>query len=261
MHAHFIISTRDAIAYSKVISECRDRTRIADLMPKYLSLRRGTAVADRVNHAPWTQGDGNGNNNELSISNAPPRNSFSPYPPKIFNGVLIAIEMGPAKLTLETVDRRWPAFGEAFGSNKRPTPGATSCAFRFRHQKPSTPTLIDYPVAIVLIGAPFVLQLGRSSPIAMWLSVVTGVAAFSACRDHQSPDGVNQACSVLDAPVGRSRSRSGIHNRAFCLQLSPVLMRGTHWVLAAAVILTTSVLNAPGRREGPTRGLGTHTAV
>ena len=38
--------------------------------------------------------------------------------------------------------------------------------------------VIDYPVAIVLIGAPFVLELGHSSPIAMWLSVVSGVAAF-----------------------------------------------------------------------------------
>lgn len=34
---------------------------------------------------------------------------------------------------------------------------------------------LDYPVALVLIAAPFVLGLG---PIATWLSVATGVAAF-----------------------------------------------------------------------------------
>jgi hypothetical protein len=31
--------------------------------------------------------------------------------------------------------------------------------------------LIDYPAAIVLIAAPFVLKIGRSGPVAMWLSV------------------------------------------------------------------------------------------
>src|SRR5438045_2230982 len=35
--------------------------------------------------------------------------------------------------------------------------------------------LIDYPVAIVLIAAPFVLKLGQSGPVATWLSVVVGV--------------------------------------------------------------------------------------
>src|SRR5579863_1249283 len=46
--------------------------------------------------------------------------------------------------------------------------------------------LIDYPVAIVLIVAPFVLKLGQSGPVAMWLSVVVGVAALllAALTDH-----------------------------------------------------------------------------
>jgi hypothetical protein len=29
--------------------------------------------------------------------------------------------------------------------------------------------LIDYPIAILLIAAPFVLNLGQSGPLAMWL--------------------------------------------------------------------------------------------
>ena len=43
--------------------------------------------------------------------------------------------------------------------------------------------VIDYPFAIVLLAAPFVLKLGQS---AMWLSVVVGVAALllPALTDH-----------------------------------------------------------------------------
>ena len=50
--------------------------------------------------------------------------------------------------------------------------------------------VIDYPIAIVLIAAPFVLKLGESGPVAMWLSVVTGVAALllAALTDH--PTGI-----------------------------------------------------------------------
>ncbi len=38
--------------------------------------------------------------------------------------------------------------------------------------------LLDYPVALALMGAPFLLGLGESAPAAMWLSVGTGVAAL-----------------------------------------------------------------------------------
>lgn len=38
--------------------------------------------------------------------------------------------------------------------------------------------LIDYPVAISLMAMPFLLGLGKSNPLALWLSVGTGVAAF-----------------------------------------------------------------------------------
>jgi len=37
---------------------------------------------------------------------------------------------------------------------------------------------IDYPVAILLLAAPFILGLGTSNPLAMWLSVAIGAAAF-----------------------------------------------------------------------------------
>jgi len=37
---------------------------------------------------------------------------------------------------------------------------------------------LDYPVAFSLMAMPFLLQLGASHPLAKWLSVGTGVAAF-----------------------------------------------------------------------------------
>ena len=37
---------------------------------------------------------------------------------------------------------------------------------------------LDYPVALGLMVVPFLLQLGSSHPLALWLAVFTGVAAF-----------------------------------------------------------------------------------
>ncbi len=37
---------------------------------------------------------------------------------------------------------------------------------------------LDYPVAIALIALPFLLSLGGSNPLALQLSVATGIAAF-----------------------------------------------------------------------------------
>lgn len=47
---------------------------------------------------------------------------------------------------------------------------------------------LDYPVAVALIGLPFVFGLGSSNPLALWLSVATGVAAFvlTILTDHQT---------------------------------------------------------------------------
>ncbi len=45
---------------------------------------------------------------------------------------------------------------------------------------------LDYPVALVLIAAPFLLGLGEVNQMAIWLSVVTGIAAFglTVLTDH-----------------------------------------------------------------------------
>ena len=46
---------------------------------------------------------------------------------------------------------------------------------------------LDYPVALSLMVAPFVLGLGSSHPFALWLAVGTGVAAFvlTLLTDHK----------------------------------------------------------------------------
>lgn len=46
---------------------------------------------------------------------------------------------------------------------------------------------LDYPVAFGLIAMPFLLGVGSANPIALWLSVVTGIAALilTIFTDHQ----------------------------------------------------------------------------
>ena len=46
---------------------------------------------------------------------------------------------------------------------------------------------LDYPVAVALMALPFLLGLGSSNPLAIYLSVGTGIAAFilTLLTDHQ----------------------------------------------------------------------------
>lgn len=119
---------------------------------------------------------------------------------------------------------------------------------------------IDYPVAIVLMAAPLVLKLGQSGPVALWLSVATGVAALllAALTDH--PTGLVPVIPYwlhlwVDRAVG------------VVFIIAPFAFRFNgldtwyYWVLAAAVLLTTSVFNAPEVRTGQRANLGTRTAM
>jgi hypothetical protein len=104
--------------------------------------------------------------------------------------------------------------------------------------------LIDYPVAIVLVAAPFVLPLGTTSLVAHWLTIVVGIAAFllAAITDH--PTGIVKLIPYwlhlwVDRAVG-------------ILFLAAPLVFSFHgldawyyWTLGIAVIVVTSVLNAP----------------
>jgi len=120
--------------------------------------------------------------------------------------------------------------------------------------------LIDYPIAIVLIAMPFVLNLGQSGPLAMWLSVVVGVAALllAALTDH--PTGLVHIIPYwLHLWVDRAV--------AVVFVIAPFAYKFAgldawyYWVLAAAVLLTTSVLNAPEDPFAARSGLGRRRAA
>ncbi|MDB5576783.1 MAG: hypothetical protein JWR80_1959 [Bradyrhizobium sp.] len=104
--------------------------------------------------------------------------------------------------------------------------------------------LIDYPVAVVLIAAPFALPLGTTSPVAHWLTIVVGIAAFllAAITDH--PTGIIKLIPYwlhlwVDRAVG------------LVFLAAPFVFGFTgldawyYWVLGIAVIVVTSLLNAP----------------
>lgn len=119
--------------------------------------------------------------------------------------------------------------------------------------------LIDYPAATVLIAAPFVLKLGQSGPIAMWLSVLVGVAALllAAVTDH--PTGLVRIIPYwlhlrVDRAVGMVFVIAPFAFKFDWLDAS------YYWILAAAVLLTTSVFNAPEEPVVRRPGLDTRTA-
>lgn len=109
--------------------------------------------------------------------------------------------------------------------------------------------VIDYPVAIVLLVAPFLLNLGQSNPLAIWLSVVTGVAALLLPIFTNHPTGLIQ---VIPYPMHLWVDRLvGLVFLAapFALGFSG-LDAWYYWVLAIAVGLVTTVFNAPASTAG-----------
>ncbi|MBX9908387.1 MAG: hypothetical protein K2Z25_06710 [Beijerinckiaceae bacterium] len=102
---------------------------------------------------------------------------------------------------------------------------------------------IDYPVALSLAALPFVLGLGSSSPLALWLSVATGVAAFvlTLLTDHET--GVIRVLPywfhvAVDRLVG------------VIFVIAPFALGFTgldaayYWINGAAVLAVTFLLNA-----------------
>jgi hypothetical protein len=111
--------------------------------------------------------------------------------------------------------------------------------------------LIDYPFAIALLVAPFVLKLG---PVATWLSVGAGVAALllPALTDH--PTGLIRIIPYwlhlwVDRAVGLAFVVAPFAFKFVGLDAS------YYWVLAAVVLLSTSVFNAPSEPVAMRSGL------
>jgi len=109
---------------------------------------------------------------------------------------------------------------------------------------------LDYPVAISLMAMPFLLDLGSSNPIAKWLSVATGVAAFvlTVLTDHEL--GVIKVLPywfhlAVDRIVGLTFVVA-----PFVLGFSG-LDAGYYWANGAAVLAVTFLLNAPVAEISP----------
>ena len=114
---------------------------------------------------------------------------------------------------------------------------------------------LDYPVALSLIATPFVLGLGKTNPAALWLSVVTGVAAFvlTLLTDHKT--GVFRVLPywlhvAVDRTVGLAFATA-----PFVLGFTG-LDAWYYWANAAAVLLVTFVLNAPEGEQHSFAGAG-----
>jgi hypothetical protein len=113
---------------------------------------------------------------------------------------------------------------------------------------------LDYPVAVSLLALPFVLGLGVSNPLAKWLSVVTGVAAFvlTVFTDHEL--GVIKVLPfwfhlAVDRVVGLIFVVA-----PFVLGFSG-LDAGYYWANGAAVLAVTFLLNAPVTNKSPAQAI------
>ena len=116
------------------------------------------------------------------------------------------------------------------------------------------------PVAIVLMVAPILLKLGKSSPVVLWLSVVTRVTALLLPALTAHPAGLVRVIRYwLHLWVDRAL---GV---VFITAPSAFHFTGLdawyYWVLAAAVLLTTSVLTEPEVSVAQRANLDTRTAM
>ncbi|MHC4042893.1 hypothetical protein [Bradyrhizobium sp. 23AC] len=127
----------------------------------------------------------------------------------------------------------------------------------FRHITRSIHTyLIDYPAASVLMVAPFRLNFGKNSPIALWLWAVTRVTALlpPAFSDHAT--GLVRVIRYwlhpwMDSALGAISvtTPSADHFGGVDICCYPVL--------AAAVLLTAPALSAIGTGTAVVADLGT----
>ena len=103
---------------------------------------------------------------------------------------------------------------------------------------------LDYPVALSLMALPFVLGLGASNPLAKWLAVSTGVAAFVLTLLTNRELGVAKV-----VPYGLHVAVDRFVGVVFIAAPFVFGFSGLdalyYWVNGAAVLLVTVVFNAP----------------
>jgi len=105
---------------------------------------------------------------------------------------------------------------------------------------------LDYPVAVSLMALPFVLGLGVSNPVAKWLSVVTGAAAFvlTVLTNHELGV-INVLPYRFHVAVDRMVGVTFV--------LAPIVLAFTgldaayYWANAAALLAVTFLFNSPER--------------
>lgn len=118
-----------------------------------------------------------------------------------------------------------------------------------------------YPVAVVLLVAPFAVQLSQSGGVAMWLSVIVGVAALILPMLTDHPTGF---IKIIPYPIHLWVDRAAV-GIVFLAVLFVFGFSGIaawyYGVRGVAVLLTTSVFNAPGQEAPQHRAMGTGNAI
>jgi hypothetical protein len=104
---------------------------------------------------------------------------------------------------------------------------------------------LDYPVAASLIVLPFILGLGQGNPLALWLSVATGITALllTLVTDHKT--GLLPLVPYI-VHLWIDRLVGVVFLAAPTLLGFTALDAAYYWVNGFAVLLVTVVLSAPG---------------
>lgn len=103
---------------------------------------------------------------------------------------------------------------------------------------------LDYPVSASLVATPFIVGIGQTNPLALWLSVATGIAAFvlTVLTDHETG-------LIRVLPFAFHLTVDRLVGVAFAVIPFVFGFSGLdawyYWANAAAVLLVTTVLNAP----------------
>jgi hypothetical protein len=115
---------------------------------------------------------------------------------------------------------------------------------RFRFITKTVHAYLDYPVAVALVAMPFILGLGQTHPLTLWLSVATGLAAFvlTVLTNHKTG-----LVGVLPYSLHLEVDRIVGATFVFAPIVFGVRVPDAwyYWVTGAAVLLVTCVLNVP----------------